>query len=136
MHEPEIARWVLIRDMMIFQLKLAMDAIRDLMLSPVSIICTLVDILKGHDVSQSYFHKLMAFGQQTDSWLNLFGTHKKSSEVLSEHSKKEAKTDVNLDQLFSQVESLLKEQHNKGGLTASAKSKIDRYLNKIVENKD
>ena len=46
------------------------------------------------------------------------------------------KTDNNVDQLFSQVESLLKEQHDKGGLTASAKSTIDRYLNKIVENKN
>jgi len=136
MHEPEITRWALIRDMLVFQIKLAMDAIRDLLLSPVSIICGLADILMGHSLSQSYFHKLMDFGHQTDSWLNLFGNHNKGAENLPVQGSDKAKTDVNVDQLFSQVESLLKEQHGKGGLTASAKSTIDRYLNKIVEIKN
>jgi len=135
MHKPEITRWALIRDMFVFQVKLAMDAIRDFLLSPVSIICGLVDILKGHSLSQSYFHKLMNFGHQTDAWLNLFGNHNKSVENINVQASEEAKADVNVDQLFSQVETLLKEQHGKGKLTASAKSTIDRYLNKIVENK-
>jgi len=136
MHEPDIARWRLIRDIFVFQVKLAMDAIRDLLLSPVSIICGLADILKGHSLSKSYFHRLMDFGQQTDSWLNLFGNHNKDTENLNTMGNQKPKTDNNVDQLFSQVESLLKEQHDKGGLTASAKSTIDRYLNKIVENKN
>ncbi len=138
MQEPEIARWTLIRDMFIFQVKLAMDAIRDLLLSPVSIIFGLIDIFKGHSLSQSYFHKLMDFGHRTDSWLNLFGDQKKATKSSSTLFGQKAKVnvDVSVDQLFSQVESLLKDQHNKGGLTKSAKSTIDRYLNKIVENKD
>jgi len=138
MQEPEITRWALIRDMLVFQAKLAMDAIRDLLLSPASIICGFVDILKGHSLSQSYFHKLMNFGQQTDLWLNLFGNHNHSNnaENLNVPSSHKAKVDVSVDQLFSQVESLLKEQHSKGGLTTSAKTTIDRYLNKIVENKN
>jgi hypothetical protein len=136
MHEPEITRWALIRDLFVFQLKLAMDAIRDLLLSPVSIFCGLIDILSGHSHSQSYFHKLMAFGHQTDSWLNLFGSYDKDTENVNVKRSQNTKTDVNVDQLFSQVETLLKEQHNKGGLTASAKNTIDRYLNKIVENKE
>lgn len=136
MHEPDITRWAIIRDMLVFQVKLTMDAIRDLLLSPVSIICGLVDILKGHSLSKSYFHKLMAFGHQTDSWLNLFGNHNKDNENLHVTGNQKTKADVNVDQLFTQVESLLKEQHGKGGLTASAKATIDRYLNRIVENKN
>ncbi len=138
MQEPEITRWALIRDMLVFQATLAMDAIRDLLLSPVSIICGLADILKGHSLSQSYFHKLMNFGHQTDSWLNLFGNHNhnNNAENVDVPSRQKAKADASVDHLFSQVESLLKEQHNKGGLTASAKTTIDRYLNKLVENKN
>ena len=135
MQEPEIARWTLIRDMLVFQVKLAMDAIRDLFLSPVSIICGLIDIFKGHSPSQSYFQKLMTFGQHTDFWLNLFGNHQNSANKLNTPKNSKGTADVNVDQLFTKVESLLKEQHGKGGLTASAKSTIDRYLNKIVEDK-
>jgi len=136
MHEPEITRWALIRDIFVFQVKLSMDAIRDLLLSPASIICGLIDILKGHSQSQSYFHKLMDFGHQSDLWLNLFGNRNKNAESVNLPSSQKTKADVSVDQLFSQVESLLKEQHNKGGLTTSAKNTIDRYLNKIVENKN
>ncbi len=135
MNKPDIERWALIRDMLVFQIKLAMDAIRDLLLSPVSIICGLADILIGNSLSKSYFHKLMDFGHQTDSWLNLFGNHKKNTENLNDIGSQKAKADMNVDQLFTQVESLLKEQHGKGGLTASTKATIDRYLNKIVETK-
>jgi len=135
MQEPDISRWALIRDMLIFQVKLAMDAIRDLLLSPASIVCGLIDIFKGHSLSKSYFHKLMALGQKSDSWLNLFGNHNKIPDNSSTIDSKKAKADVNVDKLFLQVESLLKEQHGKGGLTAAAKSTIDRYLNKIVETK-
>ncbi len=135
MHEPEITRWTLIRDMLVFQVKLAMDAIRDLFLSPVSIICGLIDIFKGHSHSQSYFHKLMIFGRQTDFWLNLFGNHDNGAGNLAITERQRDKSSVSVDQLFTQVESLLKEQHGKGGLTASAKATIDRYLDKIVDTK-
>jgi len=139
MHEPNISRWALIRDMLIFQIKLAMDAIRDLLLSPASIVCGLIDIFKGHSISKSYFHKLMKLGQKSDSWLNLFGNHNRShskeAENLNLLDGQNIKPEVNVDHLFSQVESLLKDQHGKGGLTASAKATIDRYLNKILENK-
>jgi hypothetical protein len=136
MKEPDIPRWSLIRDMLIFQIKLAMDAIRDLFLSPVSIVCGLADLLLGNSLSKSYFYKLMGLGHQSDAWLNLFGSHNKDDQNTKVEGSKETKPDMNVDQLFSQVESLLKDQHGKGGLTATAKSKIDRYLNKIVDNKE
>ena len=135
MPEPDISRWTLIRDMFVFQVKLAMDAIRDLFLSPVSIVCGLADILIGNSISKSYFYKLMNIGHLTDSWLNLFGNHKTADENSKLLDNQKIKPDMNIDQLFSQIESLLKEQHGKGGLTASTKTTIDRYLNKIADKK-
>jgi len=135
MQEPDIPRWNLIRDMLVFQAKLALDAIRDLLLSPVSIICGLADIFLGNSLSKSYFYKLMGLGHQTDSWLNLFGDQNKVVSNSDASNRHKNIVDLNVDQLFSHVESLLKEQHNKGGLTASTKETIDRYLNKIVDNK-
>ena len=135
MKESEIARWDLIRDMLVFQAKLAIDAIRDLFLSPVSIICGLADIFIGNSLSKSYFYKLMNLGQQTDSWLNLFGNHNKDAKDFNVKNRQKITKEMNVDQLFSHVESLLKEQQGKGGLTASTKEKIDRFLNKIVDKK-
>jgi hypothetical protein len=135
MKEPDIARWDLIRGMLIFQAKLAIDAIRDLFLSPVSIVCGLADILIGNPLSKSYFHKLMSLGQKTDTWLNLFGKHNKDATKFNFTIKQKTTADMNVDELFKHVETLIKEQHGKGGLTTSTKATIDRYLNKIVEKK-
>jgi len=124
-------RWPLIKDAFIFQLKLGGDAFRDLLLSPISIACLIIDLIKGHHQSQSYFHRLMAFGHKTDKWLNLFGTT-----LTTKHSKNIVNTsppDASVDQLFEKIETLIKEQHHKGGITAAAKASIDRYLDKIAK---
>ena len=136
MIEPDNTRWTSVRDVVIFQVKLALDAVRDLFLSPVAIICGLIDIIKGNSHSESYFQKLMNFGHKTDSWLNLFGNHKQPSENKDVTDIQQAKTDVNVDQLLRQVESLIREQDSKTALTTAAKSKINQYINKVVENKN
>lgn len=108
-----------------------MDAMRDLLLSPISLVCLVIDLIKGHSQQQSYFHRLMAFGHQTDKWLNLFG-----SNIKEESSKgffNQPASEPSVDQLFDKIETLLKEQHGKGGVTASTKASIDRYLDKIVK---
>jgi len=136
MVEPDNTRWTSVRNVVVFQVKLALDAIRDLFLSPVAIICGLIDIIKGNSHSESYFQKLMNFGHKTDSWLNLFGNHKQPSKNTSVTDNQQAKPDVNIDQLLRQVESLIREQESKAALTTAAKSKINQYINKVVENKN
>jgi len=124
-------RWPLIKDAFIFQLKLGGDAFRDLLLSPISIACLIIDLIKGHPQSESYFHRLMNFGRKTDKWLNLFGSNLSTKE--NENILNTSSSDANVDQLFEKIETLLQEQHHKGGVTAAAKASIDRYLDKIMK---
>ncbi len=135
MGEPKTSRRALIKNVFIFQVKLSIDAMRDLLLSPVSIVCAIADLIKGSSSSESYFQKLMALGHKTDAWLNLFGNHDSGAVDITDKHNKE-KVNINVDHIFSQVESLIKEQHDKGGLTASARSTIDSYLNKLAEIKN
>ena len=136
MEKRNTDRWSLIRDTFFFQLKLALDAVRDLLLSPASIICVFIDIFSGKSSQQSYFYRLMSFGHKTDKWLNLFGAGVDNTENVEIDSEaKPHAENTNIDQLFNKIESLLKEQHDKGGLTASAKTSIDNYMNKIVDKK-
>jgi len=134
--------WPLIRDTIIFQLKLGIDALRDLLLSPVSIVCAVIDLIKGSSAEQSYFYKLMRLGYKSDLWLNLFSP--KGGATLPKHPTQGARknlrnnqetdlSEYNVDQIFEKLENLLKEQHKQGGVTASAKSAIDRYLIKILK---
>ncbi|MDT8427152.1 MAG: hypothetical protein RQ757_00125 [Pseudomonadales bacterium] len=61
-----------LRSLLIFQLKLAADALRDLLMSPVSIIMFVLDVVLQPAHKDSHYQQLMAFGRKTDHWINLF----------------------------------------------------------------
>lgn len=61
-----------LRSLLIFQFKLAADALRDLLMSPVSIIMFVLDVVLQPAHKESHYQQLMAFGRKTDHWINLF----------------------------------------------------------------
>lgn len=64
-----------LRQLLIFQFKLGADALRDLLMSPVSFLMFLLDLILRPPQEQSYHEQLMKFGRQTDRWINLFGEY-------------------------------------------------------------
>jgi hypothetical protein len=67
---------VLIRDLLIFQLKLWMDGLKDLALSPLSLAAAAADILIGPGRRGPRLYRVMRVGERYDLWLNLFGAVK------------------------------------------------------------
>jgi hypothetical protein len=139
MTDKPASRWSTFKKLVIFQIKLAFDAVRDLLLSPISFACAFIDILKNNPDEQSYFKKLMVFGGKTDLWLNLFLQHddkadaaNKQDDITSTTQHGDEKLQKNADQLFDKIEDLIREQSAKGGLTASAKSTLDGVLQKLA----
>ncbi len=78
-----------LRHLLRFQLKLALDAIRDVLMSPISIICFLLDVVLRPDEADSYHRKMIMFGRRTDRRINLFGGHRRNREAAqsSEHTR-------------------------------------------------
>lgn len=64
-----------LRCLVIFQLKLGADAIRDLIMSPVSIVMFILDLVMAPDEKESHYQQMMQFGRKTDRWINLFEEH-------------------------------------------------------------
>jgi len=137
MSKLENSRWTMIRDLIAFQIKLAFDALRDLLLSPVSFVCAFLDIVKGNTQENSYFHRLMNLGKQTDVWLNLFGqhTHEKIEQQANSTNEDEVTSkdgsSNNADHLIAKIEALVVEQHANGKFSTNAKAKLSQYLNKL-----
>jgi hypothetical protein len=109
----------LLRNGITFQLKLGLDAIRDLLLSPVAIVALLIDLFSKKDPADGYFYKLMAWGRFSDHWINLF-----SDKAPGEYDSN------NVDNLLQQIELQVKQQN----LTETGIQKITQYL-EIVSNK-
>ncbi len=61
-----------LRHLLVFQLKLALDALRDLALSPLSIAVFVLDALRRPTLENSLYLKLMRLGQRSDRLINLF----------------------------------------------------------------
>jgi len=125
-HSESDGRWELIRDALVFQLKLMLDALRDLVFGPLSILAALFDLLTGGDHPGRSFHAVLAAGGRTEVWINLFGAPRTSAPGVAESR------DVTVDSLVKQVESLVVDQFERGGVTASAKRAIDRSLDSIA----
>jgi hypothetical protein len=119
-----VDRWQFFRDVLVFQVKLALDAMRDLILVPVSIGAALLDLVSSGKRTGRRFYRVFAMGKRTDVWINLFDTYGNPDDTPESSS-------TTVDSLVAQFEALLVEQHDRGGLTATAKVAIDRALDGI-----
>ena len=75
-HEHHESRRRVLYRVFLFQLKLLADGVRDIILSPVSIIAALMGLIAGNKEPDKYLNRLMKFGHRSDIWINLFDTHK------------------------------------------------------------
>jgi hypothetical protein len=69
----EIPKRVLLRDMLIFHLKLWLDGLKDVVLAPVSVGAGVLDILSGPKDGRYRLYSVLRMGERFDLWLNLFG---------------------------------------------------------------
>lgn len=69
-----------LRHVIVFQLKLAADAARDFLLSPLSILAFAIDVLRRPKVEDSLYLRLMLLGRRSDRMINLFDDHRDSGD--------------------------------------------------------
>ena len=69
----ETSRLQLLWDVFLFQFKLAADGLRDVLLSPLSVISAIVGLVVGGEDPYRYFRQLLRLGRRSEAWINLFG---------------------------------------------------------------
>jgi hypothetical protein len=118
-------RWTLIGDVLIFQVKMLLEALRDVLLPVATVVAGGVGIILGGERPERYFHEVLRLGARFDVWLNLFGPigHPGRAGVLA--------ADAGVDRTLRYLENLLREQHRKGQVTRQAKQAIDRWLDQV-----
>jgi len=76
----QATRPVLIRDFLIFWLKLWLDGAKDFMMIWLSAVAVIFDLFFGGR-RQRLFYKVMRFGERIDLWLNLHGALSKGEDT-------------------------------------------------------
>ena len=126
-------RWDFVRDVLVFQVKLVADGLRDMVLIPASLVAGVIGLLAFKDTPEEPFHLVLNFGKRSEYWINLFGS-------LPDELKLQASESVerlgNLDEVVGRMERLLVDQYEKGGITATAKESIDNSINALHEGID
>lgn len=112
-------RWDLVRSSLLFQLKLLADGLRDFLLVPVSVVATLVGLLRSGTDPEREFEQVLDFGRQTERWINLFGTHEPFEQ---------AGQAGNIDQLVIRAEQLVREQAREGDMPEQAAAALHNAL--------
>jgi len=121
-------RWALIRDVAVFQVKLIVDGLRDLVLVPVSLVAGFISLLKGGAGPGPEFYDLLRFGRRSERWINLFGA---ANQVHGPESQDDQFPADDMDEIVSRLESFVVDEYNKGGVTAQAKQRLDQALNRL-----
>lgn len=75
--EERPSRGVLVRDLILFQLKLWLDGLKDIVLSPLSIGGGLIDLIRS-PTRPSFFYTTLQWGERFDLWLNLYDASAKA----------------------------------------------------------
>ena len=127
--ESSSERWTLLRDLGVFQVKLIADGLRDLILVPTSLIAGIISLVKGENGRPGLqFYHLLAFGQQTERWINLFGAVENSPEKLDQPT---TFGESDIDDLMDKFESFVVDEFKRGGLTTQAKERLHTVLEAI-----
>lgn len=106
----------LLRDALRFQVKLLLDALRDLLLSPVSLAAAAIDGLTGRKDDRGLFYRLLRLGRRSEEWIDLWGAARDPGQPGPE----------NVDQLMGHVEDLLRDPRAGGRKARALRRWLDR----------
>ena len=99
MSEPTDRRgFVLARDVLGFQVKLLIDALRDLVTSPVALVAAGLDLLLLKWQTPRYFRAVLRLGRRSEDWIDLW------SSAYDQHAQPE-----NVDAVLDSVQALMRD---------------------------
>ena len=131
--QPDAARWQLLRDLGVLQVKLLVDGLRDLILVPASLVAGIISIVQSEDGKPGpQFYRLLAWGKESEIWINLFGAASNSPEEIEPPSGFGAK---DIDDIVGRLETFVVDEVKRGGVTTQAKERLDKILNAMQRNK-
>lgn len=100
-------RRIAFRDLIIFQVKLFLDAFGDALLSPLAVVAFVVDLLPGRAMKGTFYRVLRA-GEKWDRWLSLY---RPSHEAGQTGEGLLGASQIDADTFLGKVEEVVKAKH-------------------------
>jgi hypothetical protein len=110
------ARVRLVWELLVLHAKLAVEAVRDIFLSPISIIAVIAGLVAGGDRPDVYFRRVQRFGRRSDLWINVFGSRHRGPSA---------------DQMVKPLEESLLAHTRRGGRLERGTEQVNQLLDAV-----
>ena len=119
-------RWRFLRDLIVFQLKLLLDNLRDFALVPISLVAALIDLVYKGEREGALFYKVLRWGAHSEEVIDVYS-------AIKDHSPGNFKLDpaYTVDAVIGRLEGVVVREYEKGGTAASIKAAVDRAIDQL-----
>jgi hypothetical protein len=117
------ARWQFLRDVAVFELKLALNNLHNFIQIPLTLAVALFDVVFKHGEEGSRFYWLVEQGRMIDDSIDIYS--------IIDHRERGLNKDYTVDAVLKRVEDVIVREYEKGGTAASVKNAVDRTLDEM-----
>ncbi len=134
---PDNSRWPYVRDVLVFQLKLVLGNLLNVVLLPVSIIAAVYSLFtRKPGRLGTPFYEVLDVARDLEERINIYGAIGGYHATGPSSSRASAHIgDVTVDDVVRKVEDVIVREFGRGGTAASAKAAVDRVLDEIRNRK-
>ena len=120
------ARWLFFRDVAVFQIKMLLDNVRDIVLMPVALGAAIIDLFYRGEREGALFYRVLRWGWHSEKVIDVYS-------ALERHPPDdfEIGRDYTVDGVIARLESVVAREVEKGGTAASIKSAMDRAIDQL-----
>jgi hypothetical protein len=112
------ARWKFMRDVIVFESKLALNNFHNFFQIPITLAVAVFDLIfKGKEEGER-FYKLLEMGRTIDDSIDIYS-------VIA-HREKSLNKNYTIDAVVARIESVIVKEYEKGGTAASVKQAVDK----------
>ena len=118
-------RWRFLRDVLVFQLKMLLDNIRDFALMPITLVAAGIDLISKGEREGALFYKVLRWGSHSEKVIDVY------SAIEGENSALAINPNYTVDGVIARLEGVLVRECEKGGTAASIKAAMDRAIDQL-----
>jgi hypothetical protein len=101
-------RWKFFRDVLVFQLKMLLDNVRDFALMPVSLVAALIDLIFKGKRHGSLFYQVLRWGAHSEEVINVYS-------AIETQERPRVNPNYTVDAVIARLEGVLVRECEKGG---------------------
>ena len=116
-------RWKFLRDVAVFQLKLALNNVHNFVQIPISLAVAVVDLVFKGESEGARFYKFVELGRTIDDSIDIYS--------IIDHRQRSLNREFTVDAVVKRLEDVIVREYQKGGTAASVKTALDKAIDEM-----